>query len=62
MENPQNQHPRIVPPNPPRDTNLEEFNDEFKYANASEGNELVVDGIDYDADGIIDDFDIFDEY
>lgn len=53
---------RIVRPEPPKDSNLEEFNDEKKYSNSDRGNELVVDGIDYDDDGIIDDYDIFDEY
>lgn len=60
MEN--EKFPNIVPPKPPKDTNLEEFNDEFKYANSDEGSELVVDGIDVDGDGAIDEYDIWDEY
>ena len=56
------QEPTIFPPNPPKDENLEEFNDEFKYANTDEGSELVVDGIDVDGDGTIDEYDIWDEY
>ena len=51
----------IIPPGPERDENLEEFNDEFKYANSDNNNEIVVDGIDIDGDGTIDDYDLWSE-
>lgn len=58
----QDNNPKIVQPSPPLDENLEEFNDERKYSNTDTGNEIVVEGIDYDKDGVIDDYDIFDKY
>lgn len=60
MEN--ERDPKIVRPEPPMDSNLEEFNDEFKYTNSDNGNEIVVDGIDVDGDGTIDEYDLWDEY
>lgn len=60
MEN--EKDPKIVHPEPPMDSNLEEFNDEFKYTNSDNGNEIVVDGIDVDGDGTIDEYDLWDEY
>lgn len=60
--NTRNNTPNIIAPNPAKDTNLEEFNDEYKYTNSDKGNEIVVDGIDIDNDGTIDEYDIFDEH